>query len=191
MPKTVEIDPLDAREIQVLETAEDIQARRDQVLTHFQNFKDAAKYRREKLEDSREYQYFKRDADELEIWINEKLQICSQDGKALDEFGRQLLDNQHYSSDLIREKLDLLSKSRVLLLDKISEKRRMLQNTSNYFTFERDCDELKLWAKEKLKMALTKDYMDTLNINLKCQKHQQFLNELAAYQPKMDSVILN
>ncbi|CAF3908031.1 unnamed protein product [Didymodactylos carnosus] len=75
----IDIDPLDAREIQVLETAEDIQARRDQVLTRFQNFKDAAKYRREKLEDSREYQYFKRDADELEIWINEKLQICLQD----------------------------------------------------------------------------------------------------------------
>lgn len=86
--------------------------------------------------------------------------------------------------------MDQLAQSRLGLLDKIGAKRRILQNALNYYTFERDCDELKLWAKEKLKMALTKDYLDTANINMKCQKHQQFLNELAAYQPKMDSVIL-
>jgi hypothetical protein len=72
-------DVIDGREIQVLETAEDIQARREQVLARFAHFKEAAKYRRDKLEDSREYQYFKRDADELEMWINEKIQLCSQD----------------------------------------------------------------------------------------------------------------
>ena len=33
--------------------------------------------RGEKLEDSRRYQYFRRDADELESWINEKLQTAS------------------------------------------------------------------------------------------------------------------
>lgn len=70
---------IDGREIQVLETPEDIQARREQVLSRFAHFKEAAKYRRDKLEDSREYQYFKRDADELEMWINEKIQLCSQD----------------------------------------------------------------------------------------------------------------
>jgi spectrin alpha len=72
-------DVIDGKEIQVLETAEDIQARREQVLTRFAHFKEAAKYRRDKLEDSREYQYFKRDADELEMWINEKIQLCSHD----------------------------------------------------------------------------------------------------------------
>ncbi|CAF3226908.1 unnamed protein product [Rotaria socialis] len=118
------------------------------------------------------------------------LQAQEEKGKALDEFGRDLLNAGHYDSDLIQEKLDLLYQSRISLLEKINTKRRSLQNTLNYFTFERDCDELKLWAKEKLKMALTRDYLDTANINIKCQKHQQFLNELAAYQPKMDSVIL-
>ncbi|CAF4442779.1 unnamed protein product, partial [Rotaria magnacalcarata] len=72
-------DAIDGREIQLLETPEDIQARREQVLARFAHFKEAAKYRRDKLEDSREYQYFKRDADELETWINEKIQLCSQD----------------------------------------------------------------------------------------------------------------
>ena len=42
-------DVIDSREIQVLETAEDIQARREQVLARFAHFKEAAKYRRDKI----------------------------------------------------------------------------------------------------------------------------------------------
>jgi hypothetical protein len=61
-------------EVKVLETAEDIQARREQVLQRYEHFKEAAKLRRNKLENSREYQFFKRDADELEAWLIEKLQ---------------------------------------------------------------------------------------------------------------------
>ena len=44
-----------------------------QVLNKYLEFKAAARLRREKLEDSRRFQYFRRDADELESWINEKL----------------------------------------------------------------------------------------------------------------------
>jgi len=65
------------REIQILETPEDIQARREQVLGRYALFKDATKAKRQKLEDARRYMYFKRDADELESWINEKLQTAS------------------------------------------------------------------------------------------------------------------
>ena len=65
------------REIKILETAEDIQQRRDEVLGRYSAFKQAISDRRNKLEDSRRYQYFKRDADELESWILEKLQTAS------------------------------------------------------------------------------------------------------------------
>ncbi|OWF51217.1 Spectrin alpha chain [Mizuhopecten yessoensis] len=71
---TTEVQP---REIRILETAEDIQGRREEVLFRYTNFKDACQERRKKLEDSRRYQYFKRDADELESWIYEKLQTAS------------------------------------------------------------------------------------------------------------------
>ena len=69
-----EIQP---REIQILENAEDIQERREQVLGRYAQFKDATRLRRDRLEDARKYMYFKRDADELESWINEKLQTAS------------------------------------------------------------------------------------------------------------------
>lgn len=65
------------KEIKILETAEDIQERRQQVLSRYDNFKADARAKREKLEDSRRFQYFKRDADELESWIMEKLQAAS------------------------------------------------------------------------------------------------------------------
>ena len=65
------------REIKILETAEDIQSRRNEVLSRYTVFKEACQDRRLRLEDSRRYQYFKRDADELESWILEKLQTAS------------------------------------------------------------------------------------------------------------------
>lgn len=68
------------KEVKILETAEDIQERRDQVLGRYSAFRTEAKTKREKLEDSRRYQYFKRDADELESWIYEKLQAASDEG---------------------------------------------------------------------------------------------------------------
>ncbi|XP_077865919.1 spectrin alpha chain, non-erythrocytic 1-like [Saccoglossus kowalevskii] len=65
------------REIKVLETADDIQIRRNQVLSRYAEFKKLAHERRAKLEDARRFQFFKRDADELETWILEKLQTAS------------------------------------------------------------------------------------------------------------------
>uniref|UniRef100_A0A914XXQ6 Uncharacterized protein n=2 Tax=Panagrolaimus TaxID=55784 RepID=A0A914XXQ6_9BILA len=67
------------KEIQILETAEEIDNRRSEVLTHYQQFKHFAQEKRNHLEEARQYQYFKRDADELEIWILEKLQTASEE----------------------------------------------------------------------------------------------------------------
>ncbi len=58
---------------------EDVKSKRDQVLSRYQGFKDAAKQRRERLEGARKFQQFKRDADELEAWISEKLQLVSEE----------------------------------------------------------------------------------------------------------------
>ena len=58
---------------------EDVKVKRDQVLTRYQGFKDAAKQRRERLEGAKKFQQFKRDADELESWISEKLRLVSEE----------------------------------------------------------------------------------------------------------------
>ena len=60
-----------------LEDPEALRQRRDKVLERYQGFKEAARLRRGKLEDARKFQQFRRDADELESWIREKMQVVS------------------------------------------------------------------------------------------------------------------
>ncbi|WP_411025563.1 hypothetical protein, partial [Salmonella sp. s55004] len=56
-------------DVRILETADDIADRRQHVLDKYEHFKQLAKLRRDKLEASRQFQFFRRDADELETWI--------------------------------------------------------------------------------------------------------------------------
>ena len=60
-----------------LEDPEALRQRREKVLERYQGFKEAARQRREKLEGARKFQQFRRDADELESWIREKMQVVS------------------------------------------------------------------------------------------------------------------
>ena len=62
-----------------LEDPEALRQRRDKVLERYQVFKESARQRREKLEGARKFQQFRRDADELESWIREKMQVVSDD----------------------------------------------------------------------------------------------------------------
>lgn len=64
-------------EIKLLETVEDIENRRDHVLRRYAEFKLATQQRRKRLEDAKKLFQFKRDADEVEVWINEKLLVAS------------------------------------------------------------------------------------------------------------------
>ncbi|KAM9686923.1 spectrin alpha chain, erythrocytic 1 isoform 1-T2 [Trichechus inunguis] len=57
----------------LLETAEEIQKRRQEVLDRYKRFKELVAERGQKLEESYYYQVFRRDADDLEKWILEKL----------------------------------------------------------------------------------------------------------------------
>jgi hypothetical protein len=68
---------IEANDVQVLETVEDIQGRRHQVLGRYEHFQNKTHQKRSLLEDARRFQYFKRDGDELESWILEKLQAAS------------------------------------------------------------------------------------------------------------------
>ena len=173
------LDPTDVKEIKVLETAEDIQARREQVLQRYEQFKDAAKQRRDKLEESREYQYFKRDADEIEAWIYEKLQqmqaIFDESDTSnlqakmqkhesfeaevaahynaivnLDQFGRKMIDSGHYASQTVQERLDEIHRLWEELKLRLQQKSIRLQQTLRLVQYVRDCDEFLYWITDKV-----------------------------------------
>jgi len=78
------------KEIQQLKTVEDIQERRQQVLKRYAEFKVATQARRKRLEDAKRLFQFKRDADEVEVWINDKIQV------ALDECYKDTTNLQVY-----------------------------------------------------------------------------------------------
>lgn len=54
------MDQFTPKEVRILETVEDIQERREQVLNRYNEFKVETRQKRERLEDSRRFQYFKR-----------------------------------------------------------------------------------------------------------------------------------
>ncbi|XP_016407417.1 spectrin alpha chain, non-erythrocytic 1-like [Sinocyclocheilus rhinocerous] len=147
---------MDISGVKVLESAEDIQERRQQVLDRYHRFKELSVVRRQKLEDSYRFQFFRRDADELEKWIQEKLQIASDEnykdpsnlqGKLqkhqafeaevqanagaiikLDETGNLMTSESHFASETIRTRLEELHRLWDLLLQKTKEKGvRLLQ----------------------------------------------------------------
>lgn len=52
----IKMDQITPKEVRILENPEDIQERREQVLSRYGNFKSEARNKRDKLEDSRRFQ---------------------------------------------------------------------------------------------------------------------------------------
>uniref|UniRef100_A0A3Q2FM46 Spectrin alpha, non-erythrocytic 1 n=1 Tax=Cyprinodon variegatus TaxID=28743 RepID=A0A3Q2FM46_CYPVA len=160
---------MDTVGIKVLETAEDIQERRQQVLDRYRRFKELSMVRRQKLEDSYRFQFFRRDADELEKWIQEKLQIASDEnykdpsnlqGKLqkhqafeaevqanseaiikLDDTGNLMITEGHFASETIRNRLEELHRLWELLLQKTKEKGMRLLQAQKLVQYLRECED--------------------------------------------------
>lgn len=151
----------DAQASKVLETAEDIAHRRNEVLERYEKFKQATRERRDRLEEARAYQLFKRNADELETWLLEKLQLagdeawrdatnllgkiqkhealeaeCTAHAHTLNELkksGEELITRQHYAADTIRARLDELDRLWRMLLERLAERGKRLQQVSSLY----------------------------------------------------------
>ena len=171
------------KEVRILETAEDIQERRDQVLSRYSQFKCDARSKRDKLEDSRRFQYFKRDADELESWIFEKLQAASDESYrdptnlqakiqkhqafeaevaahsnaivSLDNTGHEMINEGHFAADVIQKRLEELHRLWELLLSRLADKGMKLQQALVLVQFLRQCDEVMFWISDKVNWQST------------------------------------
>lgn len=205
---------VDSRQIAILETVEDIQNRREQVLRRYAEFKEATRLRRQRLEDAKRYHQFKRDADEVEAWINEKLQIaCDENyrdptnlqGKLqkhqafeaeisahsnaiveLQENGEGMISESHYASELIRERLDSLIKLWELLLSKSAEKGRMLLFTQKRVHFLHETEEVMSWILEKEAIATSEEVgRDLEHVEVLQKKFDDFLKDIQANESRV------
>ncbi|CAL8322047.1 unnamed protein product [Lota lota] len=208
---------MDTSGAKVLETADDIQERRQQVLDRYRRFKELSMVRRQKLEDSYRFQFFRRDADELEKWIQEKLQIASDEnykdpsnlqGKLqkhqafeaevqanagaiikLDETGNLMITEGHFASETIRTRLEELHRLWDLLLLKTKEKGMRLLQAQKLVQYLRECDDAMDWISDKETMATSEELgQDLEHVELLQKKFEEFQTDLAAHEERVNEV---
>ncbi|XP_059483573.1 spectrin alpha chain isoform X3 [Neocloeon triangulifer] len=212
------MDPVSApKDVKILETAEDIQDRREQVLGRYGQFKAGARVKREKLEDSRRYQYFKRDADELEGWIYEKLQAASDESYkdssnlqakiqkhqafeaevaahsnaivVLDNTGLEMINQGHFASDMIRRRLDELHRLWEKLLSRLADKGLKLQQSLVLVQFLRQCDEVMFWISDKETFVTTDEFgHDLEHVEVLQRKFDEFQKDMASQEYRVTEV---
>ncbi|CAH1402348.1 unnamed protein product [Nezara viridula] len=211
------MDQITPKEVRILETADDIQERREQVLSRYGEFKSEARAKRQKLEDSRRFQYFKRDADELESWIHEKLQAASDESYkdptnlqakiqkhlafeaevaahsnaivVLDNTGMEMINQGHYASEVIRKRLDELHQLWDLLLSKLAEKGMKLQQALVLVQFLRQCDEVMFWIKDKEMFVTTDEFgQDLEHVEVLQRKFDEFQKDMASQEYRVTEV---
>uniref|UniRef100_A0A0K0ELE0 SH3 domain-containing protein n=1 Tax=Strongyloides stercoralis TaxID=6248 RepID=A0A0K0ELE0_STRER len=209
--------PQPPTEIKILETAEDIQNRRQEVLGHYTQFKEYAKVKRDRLEEARQFQYFKRDADELEIWILEKLQTAAEESfkdpinlqakiqkhesfvaevqahsnaiTKLDKTGNDMIQNGHFASETIRKRLQELHALWDKLFFKLNEKGVKLQQALKLLQYNRQCDEVLYWIKDKEAFVTAEDFgMDLEHVEVLQRKFDEFLKELGNHHYRINDV---
>uniref|UniRef100_A0A8C7S805 Spectrin alpha chain, non-erythrocytic 1 n=1 Tax=Oncorhynchus mykiss TaxID=8022 RepID=A0A8C7S805_ONCMY len=208
---------MDTSGVKVLESADDIQERRQQVLDRYRRFKELSGVRRQKLEDSYRFQFFRRDADELEKWIQEKLQIASDEnykdptnlqGKLqkhqafeaevqanagaiikLDETGNLMTSEGHFASETIRTRLEELHRLWDLLLQKTKEKGVRLLQAQKLVQYLRECEDALDWISDKEAMATSEELgQDLEHVEVLQKKFEEFQTDLAAHEERVNEV---
>ncbi|XP_073397218.1 spectrin alpha chain, non-erythrocytic 1 isoform X4 [Dendrobates tinctorius] len=208
---------MDSSGVKVLETADDIQERRQQVLDRYLRFKELSTLRRAKLEDSYRFQFFQRDADELEKWIQEKLQIASDEnykdptnlqGKLqkhqafeaevqanagaivkLDNTGNNMISESHFASETIRTRLVELHRLWELLLQKMQEKGIKLQQAQKLVQYLRECEDVLDWINDKEAIVTSEELgQDLEHVEVLQKKFEEFQTDLAAHEERVNEV---
>ena len=211
------MDQFTPKEVRILESAEDIQERREQVLNRYGEFKLETRLKREKLEDSRRFQYFKRDSDELESWIHEKLQAASEESYrdptnlqakiqkhqafeaevaahsnaivSLDNTGQEMINQSHFASNTIQQRLDELHRLWELLLSRLAEKGMKLQQALVLVQFLRKCEEVMFWIKDKEAFVTAEEFgQDLEHVEVLQRKFDEFQKDMASQEYRVIDV---
>lgn len=205
------------KDIKILETVEEIQDRRRTVLGHYDAFRQNARIKRCKLEDSKRFQYFKRDADELESWINEKLQVALDESwkdptnlqakiqkqqafeaevsahsnaiAELDANGSEMIQADHFASEVIKQRLEELHRLWELLILRLNEKSYKLQQAFILVQFLRKCDEVMYWIRDKEAMISSGDIgQDLEHVEVLQKKFDEFKKDMASQEIHINEI---
>nr|XP_054490920.1 spectrin beta chain, non-erythrocytic 5 [Agelaius phoeniceus] len=103
---------------------------------------------------------------------------------------QQFQKEKHFLADELEEKVDELVQRYKRLRDPLQERRGSLQASRLQYQFFRDVDEELAWVREKLPMASSKDYGQSLvTIQSLQEKHQNLENEINSRDALTKAVI--
>ncbi|KAM5202520.1 spectrin alpha chain, erythrocytic 1 isoform 2-T6 [Hipposideros larvatus] len=201
----------------VLETAEEIQQRRQEVLTRYQRFKELVAERGQKLEESYHYQVFRRDADDLEKWILEKLKIADEksykdptniQGKyqkhesfeaevqaksrvipELEEIRKVRFAEGHFAHEDTKVHLEELRRLWDLLLELTREKGTLLLQALKLQQYLQECADILEWIGDKEAIVTSVELgEDWERTEVLHKKFEEFQVDLAARKGRVDGV---
>ncbi|XP_063713105.1 spectrin alpha chain-like isoform X2 [Symsagittifera roscoffensis] len=182
---------VDVKEVGLIDTPDAIKEKRTQLLGKFDDFKDAAKARRQLLEDAKEFHIFKRDADELKAWLQEKIDSLKEEVldasnvegksekvealeaekaaalKTLDELyakGNDMVNRDHYAKEQIQKILDELQHLYDQLNLKLVDRKDKIVNAKSLTEYFRLCDEAQMWIVDK--KQLIRNLIDDVSANI-------------------------
>lgn len=198
----------------------EIQEKLEQLNTARDDLESAWVKRRLQLDQNLELNLFYRDCEQAENWMSDREAFLASDEvdsngdnvevliKKHEDFDKainaheekiatlqtladQLIGQEHYASQAIDDKRNLVLNRWKHLKDALIEKRSKLGESQTLQQFSRDADEIENWIAEKLQLATEESYKDPANIQSKHQKHQAFEAELAANADRIQSVLAN
>ncbi|KAK7068041.1 Spectrin beta chain, non-erythrocytic 5, partial [Halocaridina rubra] len=106
----------------------------------------------------------------------------------LQNFARELLKNDHYDSDGIRQKLKVVTNKRDGLKEAAKQRKQKLAESKSLQQFLRNIYEVEGWISEKLQVACDDNYRDPTNLQSKMQKHGAFEAEVLANSGRVTAV---
>ncbi|XP_063803707.1 spectrin beta chain, non-erythrocytic 5 isoform X2 [Pseudophryne corroboree] len=103
--------------------------------------------------------------------------------------GESLLENGHFASALIKQRVSDTQKRYGSLDQRAEERQKCLLDSLRLQEFNRDATELLVWMEEKYKIALDESYRDPTNILRKLKWHEAAEREMEANQVRFEDLV--
>ncbi|XP_065894234.1 spectrin beta chain, non-erythrocytic 1-like isoform X3 [Dysidea avara] len=192
--------------------------KQNEIIDHWEQLMEKADQRKQKLEDSRQFQRFLSDHRDLLLWMDSmsnsistvelakdvdgadqmieehnerKDEIQAWNGKftAIKEFGESLITNSHYAEEEIKSKLDSLSLEHQKLIELWEERHNIFNQCYQLQLFLRDAEQCEVWIGAQEAFLMNEDLGNNLDsVEALIRKHGDFEKSLDAQEEKISAL---
>lgn len=197
------------------ESAEQTREKQNEINELWNQLRIKANERRRKLVNSYDLQRFLNDHGDLMLWVNSMKTLVSSDElandtigaeallerhkelsseihareatfKAVEDFGQQLIRDNHYAADLVREKLQQLFHAFQELSKAWTERDNKLKQCFDLQLFNRECEQAENWMANRETFLKTPD--DDDNVEILIKKHEDLNKAIRVQEEKIENL---